>query len=55
MIRSMHIGDQRSYIRNINQEEIAKFGEISGDLNSAHFDEAYAKIAHNIPEVEPSK
>jgi 3-hydroxybutyryl-CoA dehydratase len=39
----MHIGDQRSYVRKITQDEIAKFGEISGDLNSAHFDEDYAK------------
>ena len=37
MIKSMHIGDQRSYVRKITQDEIAKFGEISGDLNSAHF------------------
>jgi 3-hydroxybutyryl-CoA dehydratase len=43
MIRSMHVGDQRSYVRKISSEEIARFGEISGDLNSAHFDEAYAK------------
>jgi len=43
MIKSMHIGDQRSYVRKITQDEIAKFGEISGDLNSAHFDEDYAK------------
>ena len=43
MIKSMQIGDQRTYQRVITKEEIKKFGEISGDMNDAHFNEAYAK------------
>ncbi len=39
----MHVGDQRSYNRTITKEEIAKFGELSGDMNNAHFNEAYAQ------------
>ncbi|MCD4827514.1 MAG: MaoC family dehydratase [Acholeplasmataceae bacterium] len=43
MIRSMHVGDQRSYERMITSEEIRKFGELTQDLNDAHFNEDYAK------------
>ncbi|PKK97572.1 MAG: hypothetical protein CVV58_00625 [Tenericutes bacterium HGW-Tenericutes-3] len=43
MIKSMHVGDQRSYERKISSEEIKKFGELSGDLNDAHFNEEYTK------------
>ena len=43
MIRRMHVGDQRSYERMITSEEIGKFGELTQDLNDAHFNEDYAK------------
>lgn len=43
MIKSMNVGDQRSYKRMITKEEVAKFGELSRDMNDAHFNEAYAK------------
>lgn len=43
MIKSMHVGDQRSYQRMITKDEVAAFGELSKDMNDAHFNEAYAK------------
>jgi len=43
MIRNMKIGDVRSYQRVISKEDVFKFGELTKDLNKAHFDEAYTK------------
>lgn len=43
MIKSMKVGDQRSYERIISKEEVAKFGELTKDMNNAHFNEDYAK------------
>lgn len=43
MIRKMQIGDTRSYQRVITCEDIKKFGELTGDMNLAHFDEDYCR------------
>ena len=43
MIRNMKIGDVRSYQRVISKEDVFKFGELTKDMNKAHFDEAYTK------------
>jgi acyl dehydratase len=43
MIKSMKVGDQRSYERVISKEEVAAFGELTKDMNDAHFNEDYAK------------
>ena len=43
MIRNMKIGDVRSYQRVISKEDVLKFGELTKDMNKAHFDEAYTK------------
>ncbi len=43
MIKSMRVGDQRSYERVITKEEVHKFGALTKDMNDAHFNEAYAK------------
>jgi 3-hydroxybutyryl-CoA dehydratase len=44
-----------SYSRTVTEEDIQKFGEVSGDFNPVHFDDAYAKktifrgrIAHGL-------
>jgi acyl dehydratase len=39
----MKVGDQRSYERIISKEEVAAFGELTKDMNDAHFNEDYAK------------
>ncbi len=41
MIRKMHVGDQRSYQRIITKEDVLMFGKLTGDMNDAHFNEAY--------------
>ncbi len=43
MIRKMNIGDQRSYKRVITKQDVETFGKLTGDMNDAHFNEAYAK------------
>ena len=43
MIRKMNIGDQRSYQRIITKQDVETFGQLTGDLNDAHFNEAYAQ------------
>ncbi len=43
MIKSMKIGDKRSYQRIITFDDVKKFGELSWDMNDAHFNEAYTK------------
>jgi acyl dehydratase len=39
----MKIGDVRSYKRIITKEDVKKFGELTGDMNDTHFNEAYAQ------------
>src|ERR1700749_2791454 len=48
-------GMSESYTRTVTEADIQKFGEVSGDMNPAHFDEAYAaktpfktRIAHGV-------
>ncbi|MBU1141519.1 MAG: MaoC family dehydratase [Firmicutes bacterium] len=43
MIRSMKIGEQKSYQRMISHDDVKKFGELTWDMNDAHFNEEYAK------------
>ena len=43
MIRTIKIGDEKRYERIITKEDVRKFGEITGDMNKAHFDEEFAK------------
>ncbi len=48
-------GMSESFTHTVSESDIQKFGEISGDMNPAHFDEAYAattpfktRIAHGV-------
>lgn len=43
MINKMKIGDFRSYEKTITKEMVETFGELTGDLNEAHFSEEYTK------------
>src|SRR5947209_5695463 len=51
----MHIGESASLVRTLTQKDIDLFAIMSGDINSAHVDEAYARsdmfhkiIAHGM-------
>jgi 3-hydroxybutyryl-CoA dehydratase len=48
-------GMSESFTHTVSESDVQKFGEISGDMNPAHFDEAYAattpfktRIAHGV-------
>jgi len=48
-------GMSESFTRTVTESDIQKFGEVSGDMNPAHFDEEWAKttmfkgrIAHGV-------
>jgi 3-hydroxybutyryl-CoA dehydratase len=48
-------GMSASYAKTVSEADVTAFGEISGDMNPVHFDEAYAKttifrgrIAHGV-------
>jgi 3-hydroxybutyryl-CoA dehydratase len=48
-------GMSESFARTVTEADIQKFGEVSGDMNPAHFDEEWAKttmfkgrIAHGV-------
>ncbi|MBL6853832.1 MAG: MaoC family dehydratase [Alphaproteobacteria bacterium] len=48
-------GTSESFTRTVTESDVEKFGEVSGDMNPAHFDEEYAKttmfktrIAHGV-------
>jgi len=48
-------GMSASYTKTVSEADVTAFGEISGDMNPVHFDEAYAKttifrgrIAHGV-------
>jgi len=48
-------GMSESFTKTVTESDIQKFGEVSGDMNPAHFDEEYAKgtifktrIAHGV-------
>lgn len=54
-IDDLTVGQSATYTRTISAEDVQKFGEVSGDFNPLHFDEAYAKgtifrgrIAHGM-------
>ena len=54
-LEDLHIGQSAEYARTVTEADIQKFGEVSGDMNPLHFDEAYARgtifrgrIAHGI-------
>jgi 3-hydroxybutyryl-CoA dehydratase len=54
-INDIRPGMSASYSREVTDDDIQKFGEVSGDFNPVHFDEAYAKstifrgrIAHGL-------
>jgi acyl dehydratase len=42
MIKTMNVGDSRSYERVITSEDVRQFGTLSGDTNATHFDPVYA-------------
>jgi 3-hydroxybutyryl-CoA dehydratase len=42
MIKSMQIGEKRTYQRSITKEDVLTFGTLTHDMNPAHFDEDYA-------------
>jgi 3-hydroxybutyryl-CoA dehydratase len=42
-IEDLKVGQSASYRRVINDADVQKFGEVSGDMNPLHFDEDYAK------------
>ncbi len=51
----LSVGQSASYTRTVTEKDIQQFGEVSGDMNPVHFDEAYAKgtifrgrIAHGM-------
>ncbi len=57
-IDDLHIGDRVELEYKITDEDVQKFGEISGDFNPAHFNEDYAagtrfgqRIAHGMISV----
>jgi 3-hydroxybutyryl-CoA dehydratase len=54
----LRVGQSAEYARQITDADVQKFGEVSGDMNPLHFDDAYAKntifrgrIAHGILSV----
>ncbi|MEJ1970470.1 MAG: MaoC family dehydratase [Rhizomicrobium sp.] len=54
-IDALKPGMSESYSRTVTEADIQKFGEVSGDMNPAHFDEDWARttpfkgrIAHGI-------
>ena len=42
-LEDMQIGQSAEYVRTVTEADIQKFGEVSGDMNPLHFDEAYAR------------
>ena len=54
-LEDLQVGQSETYSRTVTAEDVQKFGEVSGDMNPLHFDEAYAKttlfrgrIAHGM-------
>lgn len=54
-IEELKPGMSESYSRTVTEEDIQKFGEVSGDFNPVHFDDDYAKttifrgrVAHGL-------
>ena len=42
-IEDLKPGMSESFTKTISERDVSLFGEISGDMNPVHFDEAYAK------------
>lgn len=42
VIHRMKVGEKRRYRRVITKKDVKAFGELTGDTNLTHFDEAYA-------------
>ena len=42
-IEDLKPGMSESFSKTVSERDVALFGEISGDMNPVHFDEAYAK------------
>ncbi len=42
-IDALKPGMSESFSKQVSEEDVARFGEISGDMNPVHFDEAFAK------------
>lgn len=54
-ITELKVGDFKTYEKVITERDVELFGEITGDMNPAHFDEEYAsktmfkkRIAHGM-------
>src|SRR5580692_11485729 len=54
-VEDLKPGMSESFTKTVSESDIQKFGEISGDMNPAHFDEAFAattpfktRIAHGV-------
>ena len=54
-VEDLKPGMSESFTKTVTEADIQKFGEVSGDMNPAHFDEAYAvttpfktRIAHGM-------
>lgn len=54
-INELQVGDFKEYVKVITERDVELFGEITGDMNPAHFDEEYAsktmfkkRIAHGM-------
>jgi len=54
-IDEIKLGDFEIYVKKITEKEVELFGEVSGDMNPAHFDSEYAagtifkkRIAHGM-------
>jgi len=57
-LNDLHVGDTFRLDYSVSEADVQKFGELSGDFNPAHFNEAYAKgtvfktrIAHGMISV----
>ena len=42
-IKDLKPGMSESFTKTVSERDVTRFGEISGDMNPLHFDEAYAK------------
>jgi len=54
-ITELSVGDFKEYVKVITERDVELFGEVTGDMNPAHFDEEYAsktmfkkRIAHGM-------
>ncbi len=57
-IEDLKPGMSESFVKTVTERDVELFGEVSGDMNPVHFDEAYAKntifkgrIAHGVLSV----